>query len=106
MRIETKPEIASTTFWAIISALLVLGGLFSGIMESRFRALDTLVNIIRATPITPEANARISVLEHQVTRLELDVRNHTDQFSLIREMLTANNIQAQKYFEILERKKK
>ena len=104
--------------WPMFTAIVLVGGLYVGIMETRFRELSQTLELHRALPIHPQADARVAVLESQVrelsarevahelrpmhqqvepkiagleqrmTRAELDVRNHLEQFSILRQLLT------------------
>lgn len=113
----------SPSLWTTFTALVVVGGVYAGVMETRFRELSTTVETHRALP---QSEARIAVLESQirelslresthelrpmhqqaepkiagleqrVTRAELDLRNHLEQFVILRQLLADHDAKTNK----------
>ena len=103
--------------WAIFTAIILVGGVYAGIMEVRFRELSVTLEAHRMLPMHPQADTRVAVveslvrdlslhetahelrpmhqqaepkiagLEQRMTRAEQDLRNHLEQFSILRQLL-------------------
>jgi hypothetical protein len=100
---------------------MLVGGVYASLMEVRFRELSQTLETHRMLPIHPQADVRVAVietllhelslhetahelrpihqqaepkivgLEQRMTRAELDLRNHLEQFSILRQLLAEHD---------------
>ena len=96
MATENDPA-TNRTLWSAIGMILVVGGIYAGLIEWRVSDLQRRLEIHAAIPIHPQADVRVAVIEQRQTRMEGDLRNHVTKLDLIQKSLMDHDQRTQEW---------